>query len=329
MIKTSLWKLQKHNTDTDFVRAALISLAKNVETPEDIFDATFEPVKTENRQYVYGRGSSELNYTCAIGYKKKERYEKYNSITKKIETQTKERVDWTPLSGNYRGTDCVYIKNDSTPPFDNEMKRVRMLLEKSSITENATKDRKEATISDSCYKEICSGIASGVAAYCRLGLPGDTHKDFKYNYSSFIDTTEAYDIPVQALEYTYHNEKYAAYGFALGDVEICGEHPTDMETDKALRDKKTKPLVLASLCMCIISAIVSLVCPIFIISLLCFLGAAGVTAYSWVRRNTILKSLRLLTQKKKSVSLDELLKKLGMCELTDAEKAMIEGGITK
>lgn len=329
MIQATLLRLQKSKTDEAFFREALINIAKSKDTPEDVFDARFESVKTEQRQYVYGYGSAEIDYTCAVGYKKRERYKQYNSITKKMETKTKEWVDWTPMSGSYSNTSHAYIKNDATKQFDDEIKDLEKILNDPSVTDEVSLDTKKATVSDSNEGNLYGSIASSVASRCRKSLPGDELKDFHYTYSSDIDDTRAYDVPTCVLEYNYRGENYASYGFAIENMQISGTHPEDMQTDKARREQKEKPFVLASLGVSLLSSIVSLFCTVFIISLLCFIGAAGIAIYTWVRWNNTLKSYRIQTQRKKIEALNEYFKRLGIKELTQSEKDMIEGGAIK
>ncbi len=327
MFKAQLSEFPKLRTDEGFLREAFIALAKNKETPEDIFDAVFEDVKTENRRYAFSWGSSEIKYTCAVGYKKKIKFKKYNDITKKFETKIEEQVDWTPMSGSYSGTGRSYVKNCIGRTFGGELENARKLLGSSDVTQIASNEGEKAVISDSEQAAIYKEIASDVADSCRRGLPGDKLKDFHYSYNSYIDGTKVYEIPVQILEYEYKNEKYVTYGFSVGNIPVDGYHPVDDESDKARRDERARPFVLATLGACLVSTAVSLFCPIFILSLLCFLAAAGVAAYTWVNWNVALKNFRKETQKKKINHLNKVFKKLGFEELTQAEMNVIEGGI--
>jgi len=325
MRKTPLSRFPKSKTEEEFKREALLRLGISAKTPTDIFESDFGEVKEEERQYAVADGSAELSYSCSVGYRKEEKYEEFNNITKKIETKRREYIDWLPHSGEYSNCSRIYVKNDETKEFEGETQLFRELL-KNVGEEKAEELKESASISEATKEEIHRMLKKNASNACERNLPGDQHKDYRYSSTSYIDSTEAYDIPLYTLDYRYGEKSYEVNGFAVKGSIPREECPDDTEAEEMRRDKQMAIFLFSALGACLVSILVSLFFSrSFVLSLIVFCAAAALTVFVNVRKNTLLKQMHLEKQRKKCIALDALLKELGLACLSEEEKRTVEG----
>lgn len=85
--------------ETQFLRRSLIELSINGNVPSDIYEADFEPVKTETDCFLVIKANVDVSYNASVGYDRKVTEQVYDRAAKKYKTETKTVTDWTPYSG--------------------------------------------------------------------------------------------------------------------------------------------------------------------------------------------------------------------------------------
>ena len=106
-----VYTVNKEHSKEQFIRAAMIKLASNIDTPVDVVKADFGEVKESVKEVILCAGHVESDYTASIGYDREETYwtkeKRRNSSTNQyyyVDVEKKRTVtDWHPYSGHIGG----------------------------------------------------------------------------------------------------------------------------------------------------------------------------------------------------------------------------------
>lgn len=87
-----VYTVNKEHSKEQFIRAAMIKLASNPETPVDVVKADFGEVKESVKEVILCAGHVEADYTASIGYDRQEQYET-------TESKRLDEGDWYTYKG--------------------------------------------------------------------------------------------------------------------------------------------------------------------------------------------------------------------------------------
>lgn len=332
-------KIKKEHDKKDFIREVAIYLAKEEATPTDILERSFSNVKEEQNEYLLITADTQVDYSCSIGYDRKEQYttteRKYlsagdwyvcdgvkkrapNSGSYQVDC-TKERTvtDWQSFSGSNSTEETTVVANYSNQEKysngDSVVSCYQTSKEESreELTEmlNINADALE-TAKDDCIR----------SCFYSVKLPGDKQKD--KNYSGTCDVSQVLGVicPEYEVDYDYQGIKYKAKGFAAGDIQVRADYP-NISTDVS---KEAKNSVKHFKFLAIISLIVGVILNLFMnsIGMWCLAGyAAAITFLVLYIKigNAKMKSIYAIRQEEKKKDLVAFLQKNGLKPLTAQE----------
>ena len=254
MQTNTAFRLLKENTEEAFFRKVAFRLAKEDVTPTDIFESVFEGVQEKETPYVLVVGNARVEYTCSVGYDRKEEYfekvKKYNSSTKEYyyvdEKKTRTVTDWQAHSGTNQKKTTVIVVNKATQEegrngfavaqcIDTTHPDCHTEAETMEIHANALQTAINESVSDCFYS---------------VRLPGDHQKDKNYSGSLDITKTTGMFVPEYQMSYTYQDKTYKAKAFACGDMQEEVEFPSiaaDVEKEAKEAVKTIKYVGFATL----------------------------------------------------------------------------------
>lgn len=70
-----VFTIEKEHSKKEFLRAAIIKIASDLDTPIDVVRAEFSEVKESVKEIILCTAHVESNYTASIGYDRKEQYQ--------------------------------------------------------------------------------------------------------------------------------------------------------------------------------------------------------------------------------------------------------------
>lgn len=247
--------VKKEHSKEQFLRAAMIKLASDIETPIDVVKADFGEVKESVKEVILCTAHVESDYTASIGYDRQEQYQTTESkflsegdwytckgVQKRADRsgsyqvdviKTRTVTDWQPYSGHIGGDATCVAMNGSE-----EYSEGRLIDVIKSTKDESVVEKGEAIVSPVGLKEVkenCRGVVES-----RIDFPGDHYKDVHSNASVDVDTLECWRLPFYEAEYTYKGKKYKISDYACGDFEIEAECPPNDVNIVAVASNDTK-----------------------------------------------------------------------------------------
>ncbi len=336
------------NTPEYFLRSALIALAKNNETPSDIFDEIqFEPVETVYRKYAKINLDIKVSYTVSIGYDRQEKYKTTESVynrsknryeNKQVE-KTRTVTDWSPLNGS---KDFAYSEGICLDSYDFDADGEVSAIEKvfSKWVDNQPQLRYNAnknivspeTPSEEQIDKVIDSCSKDASYKCKNSLPGDRYTSFS---SSIRESHEikSYVVPQYILNYTLEDEDYTIKSLCGYNDMMAIQYPSANKKLLGKATKQTKPLLIGSLValsMSILTSLIFLIASINGISegtkvlgiILCVglcLTAVILSQYMLKKRETFIYEFLKSQQLQKLKGLEVLLKRYKLDKLTEQE----------
>ena len=250
-----VYTVNKEHSKEQFIRAAMIKLASNPETPVDVVKADFGEVKESVKEVILCAGHVEADYTASIGYDRQEQYETteskrldegdwytYKGVQKRANhsgtyyvdvVKTRTVTDWHPYSGHVEG-DAVGAAING----DEECSAKRLIEVVKETKDESVVEGGEAVLSPYGLEEVKKDCRAVVEA--RIELPGDHRRNFNSNASVDVNTLECWKLPFYEVEYTYKGKQYKVADYACGDFEIEAECPPNYVNVVAAASKDTK-----------------------------------------------------------------------------------------
>ena len=258
----AFYELPKELDDKTFYANALTKIALDKSSPDDIFVVgKFDPVKTEYRQYVLGKGTANIVYSATIGYDREVEYKEYNSTSKSYVDKTKTVTDWQPFSGNYTGECIEATPNDRNTDFSDAVDYLWKYSD-SAKRYNANTSKAPAPLapSSSSISKLENNIKYSVSSDCERKLPGDRHKDFNSSGDVSLSLVESHVAPQSILKYKYLDSDYILKSHSGKICNISGNIPTvekeiEMEIENNKLVKTFNIATFFTLLFCILSAI--------------------------------------------------------------------------
>lgn len=239
------FRLKKEHTEQEFLRAVAVGLAQKDETPTDILDSAFDKTKQVEKQYVMVEGDADVNYSCSVGYDRKEEYyekvKKYDSQRGYYyvdEKKTRTVTDWSAHTGTAHSHTTVIVANTATQENCRTEREVATCVD--TTHPNCKEEAEEMSVNGNAKQEAVNQSVS--ACFYGVRLPGDHQKDIDYSGSLDIKKMTGFYLPEYQMNYTYQGKKYQAEGFACGDMQEQFECPsiaTDVEKEAK---KAVKPI---------------------------------------------------------------------------------------
>ena len=245
-----VFRYNKTVSENDFYRQALIELASDKNTPEDILTARFGKILEEEKEYMSVCADIDVDYTVSIGYDEQE--EVYNRSTQKYEKKTV--TTWEPFSGHVSSEESCIMPTGENYDSD-EMTGWGTFCYESELIEavdTAKEDSIEVLENDPMVlnSECLEFAKDEMISKCFRGVefPGDRHKDEKYTGKAKIKSIYGARVGLYKAEYTYADEKYQMQSFTCGNVKMFGNEMPSLasDTDK-IASKKVLPFTISGL----------------------------------------------------------------------------------
>lgn len=243
-------KINKEFDKETFLRELLIELGTRNNTPVDVVDADFSPVKESVKEVIVCSANVEGTCTASIGYDRQESYVDYETYKEKVGSTyiTRQRpvtkyrtvTDWQPFQTHYSGKATCAAFNSENYDFDDS----GIVLAIKTANSDGVVDGGEATVNSTGLARALASCETNVELNS-VSFPGDKHKDVNYNSNSDITALSCYKLPFYEVTYTYNNKKYTASCFACGDINIDTETPPNDIDITAVVEGKTKLLAAA------------------------------------------------------------------------------------
>lgn len=250
-----VFTVKKEHSKEQFLRAAMIKLASNIETPLDVVKADFGEVKESVKEVIKCSAHVESDYTASIGYDRQEQYQTteskrlsagdlytQNGIQKRADydgsfrvdvVKTRTVTDWQPYSGHIGGdATCVAMNGSEKYSYS----RICTVLE--STKDESIIEKGKAVVSPVGLEEVKGNCQSAVES--KIRFPGDHCKDIHSNASVEINAIECWILPFYEAEYTYKGKKYKISDYACGDFDVEAECPPNDVDIVAIASKETE-----------------------------------------------------------------------------------------
>jgi len=270
-----------------FERTALISLAKNPETPRNIFEADFIKPNAFFQEYWKIEQEITANWSASIGYYREETYVKYtaeihphqlgrpdvtkkqgvDSTTRRIpENQTRTVTDWSPLTGKLNIKTSVFLNisgknindiseissliNSNLPLFESEENTIE------GITIPSQRPLAERELN--ALKIKADEELSRQWKACK---PGDTQKNFSATMKADSIKITRYFVPFYITNYSYNNALYSVSSNAV-KLQMQQTFPKISESANYAKAQVKKALIpvyifLALFCACILCGVIA------------------------------------------------------------------------
>lgn len=244
----------EHSKD-EFLRAARIKLASNIETPIDIVKVDLGEVKESIKEIIICHAHVESNYTASIGYDRQEEYKTtesrylhegdwytYRSVQKRANNggyytvdvvKTRTVTDWQPYSGHIGGNVTCVAMNGGEKYSESQLIDVLKTTKDESVIEEG-----EAEVSDIGMKEVKTNCRRAIES--EIVFPGDHYKDVHSDATTDVEKLECWKLPYYEVEYTYNWKKYKISTYACGDLEIEAECPPNDSNIADVAAEETK-----------------------------------------------------------------------------------------
>ena len=331
------FELPKEIDEKTFYANALAEIALDKDSPEDIFIVgKFEPVETEYRQYVLGKGTAVMSYSATIGYDRKEEYKttesKYvtegsyytcNGVQKRANSsgsvqvdvvKTRTVTDWHPFSGNYTGEHVDAIANDDkSDELDSYDYEVNCLASAKEYDANVSKSPAPLIPSSASIHSLEIGIKTRARLACERKLPGDRMKDFYCDGTVSLNIVESHVAPQYILKYKYLQKDYTLKAHSAKKSKIKGDIPsakTEIETEIE-QNKLVKSFNLITFVVLLFSIISAILFPITYKIIFTIVGIVSFITYQ-VIRSKVSTGLYLKKAETKKQTLISHLKKQGI-----------------
>ena len=312
----------------EFIRGAYVDLASDPITPVDIDNAEFGTVEEDVEQYILVDSTASVTYSATIGYDYKVTYTEYDSQGKPVQ-KTKTETEWKPYSGSLVKDSICCVGNDDNSIHEDQFDCILQETNSSSIVPYTGSTAEVAPLSPSeSSVEVAKCRSVENAKYeARNSLPGDRHKDFHASGSARVNSINSYSAPVQKAKYAYNSKSYKGASFAFGPFALIGKCPDDSGSVHKVVQKKSAPLLSASLLTAIVSLIMTIVA-CFVdfdgLDLLASFLPAGIAVILMITSIIVIKAMykQMIKQRQqtKVSRINDKLKSLGYAPMTETEK---------
>lgn len=231
----AIYTVKKEIKKESFLREVLITLGKNSETPPDIVNVKFGEVKESVREALLCSAFIQGTCTASIGYDRQEPYTDYETYKEKVGDTYVNRqravikyrtvTDWRPFNTDFSGRATYAVDNS-----DSLSSGIGIAHALKTASDDSIIEKGEATVNKQALSKALMECEYHVRRY-NLELPGDKHKDERYNYSHEIETLSCYKLPFYEVTFTYEGKTYYASCFACGELSVHCDIPEAIVED--------------------------------------------------------------------------------------------------
>ena len=245
-----------------FLRKTLIKFARKQNVAPKLLESNFVVEEFEKEFFVF-LGEVECDFTCSIGYNRTENYVEIERKQKLIKqpdgnskwewvnepvNKTRTVTDWQPYSGSKNGKCFVAIKTNGES--DEECWNLIKYL----VGESKEYDE-EIELENEIVAKGKEALARDFSIKTKIGLPGDTRKDFSSNEKVEVLEVRKYKVPFYRVKYSYkgkeksfeHNALVDKFSITLYKEETEELKYKPLDTQKiAKEDKRVKKFALLS-----------------------------------------------------------------------------------
>lgn len=251
-----------------FKRDALVSLAMEKNTPPDIFQSQFQPVRTQLTQYARVDYKYTLHISASIGYKKQEEYIDYEiyyvngQSRKRPVTKTRTVTDWKPYSSELVGESFGFV--NLTENID-DGDRVLSFIRKhkgeydAKFIEETNFQIQTKEVNSSQVRQIVDKDYSSFRNEALDSLPGDTSKDLDVSVDYEVIQVRYLIIPQYLLPYKYNSENYDVRAYKASKDNYLGNSPDNSANANQIFEAKTKGVGIFSIFMSCFSLILAII----------------------------------------------------------------------
>ena len=238
--------------ETQFLRRSLIELSINGNVPSDIYEADFEPVKTETDCFLVVKANVDVSYNASVGYDRKVTEQVYDRVAKEYKTKTKTVTDWTPYSGRatYDKTGEAVLRTSAEDELQHifDFKAVEEGAQLVPFEESSLTQQPETPTSDD-YAYAKNEAAIGAKEACKRDMPGDHVRDFSASTVCNVYETAVISANDRILNFNYKGETSQIRGFAGIDEVRQISVPSDNKNVWTHVKSKQKPFEIAAMAL--------------------------------------------------------------------------------
>ena len=332
------YAITKERSVEDFRREALITLASNINTPPDIFEAEFKPIRSEYVQYLKVEANFFATFSATIGYDRKEEYIEYDTVrdshggTRRYPvTKTRTVTDWQPFSGSSTEFDYGYT-NLIEDNFDDVIRFQSLLDFNANDLQLAELDKTnyQVDIINPSTAQINSALKYAENRFrnkCEKELPGNRHKDFNCHITHTITKTTCYIVPQYVLPFKFVDKEWQVESYKASNYSSLYKAPNAAKAIKSTIDDETKGLAIFSSVSSLVSILLSIILvlclksiiTVIAISLGIILSIIAFTIYM-VKHKKTNNLLKELLQEDKKQALIKHFSEHNLSPLTDIEE---------
>lgn len=278
-----VYTAKKERSKESFLRALLVKLAQNEETPADVVKCKFGEVQEAVLEVLYCSAHVEYDVSASIGYDRQEQYIEqeryYDNDLKQWRTKdvikTRTVTDWRPYSSHGSG--------DSVATSTNRTLEGKYSGFFAYGADGTIASLKPENIAEKGEAVVSSSALESAKRYCAWrthdSLPGDRQKDERYSDNVTVNDISCFRLPVYLVEFIYNGAKYYAAGYACGDYAVECEYPkNEQKVDlKAEGEKVAKPFKIGAIVSWVVYGVFTLLSAI-----LCWFGVSWLWVFSIV-----------------------------------------------
>lgn len=238
-----VYTVKREVSKEQFTRELFIKLAKDEQSPPDIFTAKFGEVKEATKEMLICEGHVETDFTASVGYDQK--VKTWNPDTQKYVEKTV--TDWQPFSGHLNGDKSAIAANSGTYQDVNATAKehdrfcaVLHDIKDEDIEKIGTADVSPAGLENA--KKLCAVMLESEIKY-----PGDQAKNIKVSSSVSVNELKCYKVPYYNVSFTYRGQEFSASGYACGTPNAESQVPLNRNDHRFIAKEKTKGLKIATI----------------------------------------------------------------------------------
>lgn len=213
--------------------------------------------------------SYSANYSVSIGYHRMEQYTEYETVYEDgksrqvTRTKSRLRTDWHPYKNEVKDSFAVAVPDQTLHGGDFDaflhgtVFAVKELLPPSSIDDNGRVMPFTRSPQESFSRLVEGAIGERASSKIKKSLPGDTHRDLRYEWVSSYEYLRVY-LPFWYFTWEYRGTTYGALVDGRQDSRVDGRLPKDDELQRSARGT-LRPLWIAlsiGLVVCLLAAFV-------------------------------------------------------------------------
>lgn len=300
-----------------FKRNAIIELASNNNTPEDIVEnTTVGDFEICNYNLYWVTGKADINYSLELGFDVKEDY--YDATTKQVKTKTV--TDWRFYKGSAKKESEVQVDNMPMTLYYGDNYEEIIEANKSNVT---PLDKDDWDIDSECLESAKKACKD--KAYESVKQPSSKQRNVSYEGIVDVRSVKMLEVPVVERLATYKGQNFLQYNPAFAPYKDYDKTERVWMYGIPDEEKTTiKAGTLATLPLLILAVLLTIVGIAMVICQMSTILAVALIAVGWIVRAIFAKIYRDNVKKqkleKKKRAVKKYLKDNNLGELREDEE---------